>query len=66
MMKNRKNIPLSILQLPKKAKRHYTLKEMIIKTLFRIMLVILCIIFLFPVVWMLSNSFKPKLKFMLQ
>ncbi|MGD9605036.1 MAG: carbohydrate ABC transporter permease [Bacilli bacterium] len=60
MKKKRKNIPLSILQLPKKQKRHYSVREIIAKTLFRIFLIVLCIIFLFPVVWMLSNSFKTQ------
>lgn len=44
----------------KKHKKPITVSGVITKTLFYFMLGVLCVIFLFPVWWMVINSFKPQ------
>lgn len=43
-----------------KRKKHYTPSQIVAKILFYILLVVLCVIFLFPIVWMVMNSLKPQ------
>lgn len=41
-------------------KRQYTPYERVGRMMFSLMLAVLCIIFLFPIWWMVANSFKPQ------
>ncbi len=44
----------------KKVKKHYTAPDIISRILFYILLAVLCVLFLFPVWWMVVNSLKPQ------
>lgn len=45
--------------MPSKRRRTLTPQYVITKILFYILLVVLCVVFLFPIVWMIMNSLKP-------
>lgn len=43
-----------------KQKKHLTPAQITAKTAFYLLLAVLCVVFLFPVWWMVMNSFKPQ------